>query len=99
VEGESEVRRSRIDLPERPDLLFEEFERDPSVELRVIETAAEQAAVPVVLDQPVVWVARIGERVQAKRVDDRQLQNLKAVICGGQMGEVVIDDVVTDQEI
>ena len=88
-----------MEPPQCLDLLIEEFERDAGIELRVIETAAEQAAVPVVLDQPMIWVAWKGERVQPQSVYGRQLEKLEAFVRRGEMGEVVINDVVADEEI
>ena len=53
-----------MEPPQCLDLLIEEFERNAGIELRVVETAAKQAAVPVVLDEPMIRVAWKGERVQ-----------------------------------
>ena len=61
-----------MEPPQCFDLLIKKFERNAGIELRVIEPAAKQAAVPVVLNEPMVWVAWKGKRVQPQSIYGRQ---------------------------
>ena len=88
-----------MEPPQCLDLLIEKFERNAGIELRVIQPAAKQAAVPVVLDEPMVWVAWKGKRVQPQSIYGRQREKREALVRRGKMGEVVINDVVADEEI
>jgi hypothetical protein len=74
VPGQQQSGRFLLPLLQRLVLVVEQFERQLRVEQRVVELAAPQPAVLVMLDQVVVRVAREGQRVDPQRIDYRQRQ-------------------------
>ena len=80
-------------------LVVEDLERKPSVQLRVVDAAAFELTVLIVLDQVVVGVSGEGERVQSERIHRRQLQEPQPGINGLQMGQVEGDQVVAQEEV
>ena len=70
----------------------------PGVELRVVQLAALELPVLVMLDQAVVGVARKGQRIQAERVHHRQLQQLQVGTGCRQVRPVEGDEVVAKDE-
>ena len=53
----------------------------------------------VVLDQPMIGVAGIGQRIEPQSVDGRTLQQHKIWCCSAQMRQIEMDDVVSQQEL
>ena len=47
----------------------------------------------------VVWAAREGQWIEAKRIDHRQFQELQVRIKGSEMGDVEVDNVVAEEEL
>ena len=50
------------------------------------------------LDEVVIWVAGVGERVEPQRIDRRQPQQPKVGLCRGEVRQVEENQVVAQQE-
>ena len=72
--GSEEFRRGLLQFFQ---LVLEYLHGELAVEKRVVYLAPDQGAVLVVLDQPVVWPAREGYRIQAQGVDGGQVEQLQ----------------------
>ena len=73
-------------VPERPQLIVEDLQGQPGVQLGIVDPPLFQPAVLVVLDQVVVRVAREGQRVQPESVHGGQLEQPQIGTHGFKVG-------------
>ena len=95
--GREQLRR-RLCLQGAP-LVFEQLQRNTGVQLGVIDLAAPESAVLVMLDQVVVRITRKGQGAEAEGIHLRKLQQLQAGHGGLEMGDVEGDEIVTQQNV
>ena len=80
-------------------LVMEDFQREPGIEFRVVQSPSFELSVLVVFDEVVVRIAGKGEGVQLQRIHRRQLQQPEIRFRRGQMGQIEGDQVVTEQKV
>ena len=78
---------------------MEEIQREPGIELRVVQSPLLKLSVLVVFDEVVIRIARKGEGVQLQRIHRWQLQQPEVRLRRGQMGQIEGDQVVAEQEV
>ena len=61
-------------LTQRLLLVVEDFEREPGVQLGVVDAPPLELSVLIVLDQVVIWVAGKGKGIESEGIDRRQPQ-------------------------
>ena len=80
-------------------LIFEHLQRQPGIQLRVVDPPPLQLPVLVVLHQVVIRVLRKGQRVEPERVHRRQLQQPQLRTGRLQVRQVEADQVVAQHEV
>ena len=97
MQGEQEIRVALLQLLQSLTLILEESESELSIQLRVVELRSLEAAVVVVLDEVVIWIARKAERIKAKRIHPWQLEKTQVWIGSCEVHGVEVDQVVAEQ--
>ena len=98
VERGQQIRVPLAEPGERLDLVPQDLEREPRVELRIVDVARLKASVLMVFDEVVVRVLRKREGVEPQGVDRGFPDHLQPARGRGEMVQVEADDVVTEQE-
>ena len=93
-----QIRRFPDDPHQGTPLVVEQIQREPGIELRVVQPAAFELSVLVVLDQVVIGIARKGERIEPQRIHRRQAQEPKIGLRRLDMREIEGDQVVPEQK-
>ena len=73
---------------------MEDFQREPGIEFRVVQSPSFKLSVLVVFDEVVIRIARKGEGVQLQRIHRRQPQQPEVRFRCSQMGQIESDQVV-----
>ena len=84
---------------EGPLLVFKHLQRQPCIQLRVVDPPSLQLPVLVVLHQVVIRILRKGQRVEPERVHRRQLQQTQLRTSRLQVRQVEADQVVAQHEV
>ena len=84
---------------QRVTLVTEEFQREPRVQLRVVQSTLFELRVLIVLDEVVIWIPGKGEGIQLQRIHCGQPEKPKARFRGGQMRQVEGNQVMAEQEV
>ena len=98
VPGGDQVRRSPGSALQSTPLVAEDIQREPGIELRVVQPASLELSVLVVLDQVVIGIAWKGKRIEPQRIHRRQAQEPKIGLRRREMREIEGDQVVPDQK-
>ena len=78
---------------------MEEVQREPGIELWIVQSPALELSILVMLDEVVIGIAGEGQRIEPQRIYRRQPQKPKIGFCLGEVREVEDDQVVAQQEV
>ena len=79
-------------------LVMEEIQREPGIELRIVQTPALELPILVVLHQVVIRIAGKGERIEPQRIHRRHAQEPKVGFRRLDLWEIEGDQVVSRAE-
>ena len=88
----------RVGVPQGLPLLAEDFQRETGVELRVVRPSGFETAVPIVLDEAVIGIARKGQGAEPQGVHRREVQEPQIGLRRLQVRQVEGDQVVAQHE-
>ena len=99
VEGRQQFGVVSCEFLELRELVSQNGEDEPGIEFRVAGPPGLEPPVLVVLDQAVIRVAGEGERIEPERVERGLRQDAQVCPCISQMGQIVVDHVVAENEL
>ena len=99
MEGCQQIGVVSSEFPQLGQLVSEDGEHEPSVDFGVAGAPGLETPVLIVLDQAVIRVAGKGERVEPEGVDRGLCEKLQTGTCISQIGQIVLDHVVSDHEL
>ena len=95
VPGREQIRWS---LLQSSPLVAENLQRQPGIQLRIVDAASLEPAVLIVLDEVVIGMARKRKRAETQRIHRGQRQQAQIRLRGCQVGQVEGDQVVPQYE-
>ena len=99
TEGRQQIGGVPGEFPQLDELVPKDGEDEPGVAFGIAGVPGLEPPVLVVLDQAVIRVAGKGERVEPEGVDGRLGQEAQAGTGFPQVGQIVLDDVVSENEL
>ena len=99
VEGRQQIGIVSSEFSKLGELVLQHGEDEAGIEFRVAGLPGPEPSVLIVLDQAVIRVAGKGERVEPEGVDRRFCKDLQTGMRFPQIGQVVVDHVMSEHEL